>query len=216
MRSTLTGKSPRASQGSSEHSSRTMFKRRSFRVAALFCMRAHRSLVVVSVSAMETQRMGEMSLLDGACLIGRVLCQMGRENVERCRRGGRVFGHVSWWHPLSRRIGVGHVRGSRKRRVGSVFEEEGYALSLCEKHVGITEERRVSALDARHAPARIGCYDGSTMFGTSAGQRQTPTDSFGARIPAQPTARSAALHAGPSEAARADADRAGQWSVTKR
>ena len=132
MRSTLTGKSPRASQGSSEHSSRTMFKRRSFRVAALFCMRAHRSLVVVSVSAMETQRMGEMSLLDGACLIGRVLCQMGRENVERCRRGGRVFGHVSWWHPLSRRIGVGHVRGSRKRRVGSVFERWTHAMPLQE------------------------------------------------------------------------------------
>lgn len=179
-------------------------------------MRAHRSLVVVSVLAMETQRMEKMSLSDGACLIGGVLCQMGRANVECFRRGGKVFGHVSWRHPLSRWIGVGHVQGSRERRVGSVLEEAGWAFSLREKCVGIPEERRRAALDARHAPARIGCYDGSTMFGTSAGQRQTPTDSFGARIPAQPTARSAALHAGSSEAARADAVRAGQWSVTKR
>ena len=100
-------------------------------------MRAYRSLVVVSVLAMETQRMEKMSLSDGACLIGGVLCQMGRANVECFRRGGKVFGHVSWRHPLSRWIGVGHVQGSRERRVGSVLEEAGWAFSLREKCVGI-------------------------------------------------------------------------------
>src|SRR5699024_12827684 len=108
----------------------------------------------------------------------------------------------------------GEAEGGRCGREQGVRYDSRPLEAAAAGRLGRPEKRPLP--HARYAPARIGCYDGSTMFGTSAGQRQTPTDSFGARIPAQLTARSAALHAGPSEAARADAVRAGQWSVTKR